>query len=198
MLILVELVTFHIYSPAPKSEFFFAFLQAIEIAKNVTGESDYIMAVLSFVRQLNSYDQWHNVDIFPANESNKHAHKICSSPEQAQKHCPRRWAALQEWSKYIMGVMGMILPKITPFFYFSGRKITAANCPVATQPHFNPSQGTMFFKPSDSKCSKPSYFVLPFFLGDYGPKYQEWSVIGHEARPGHHTQMQGESGVCPA
>lgn len=146
---------------------------------------------MAFVPLLNAEDQWHNTEIFPDNESNPQAHKICSSPERAKKYCPKRWEALQKWSTYIRGVMGRILPKLTPFFYYSGKKITAANCPIEMEPHFNPSQGTMYFKPSDAECSRPSYFGLPFFLDDYGPKYQEWSATGHEARPGHHTQMQG-------
>ena len=51
----------------------------------------------------------------------------------------------------------------------------------------------MFFDKSDAQCSEATKFGLPFFLEKYGPKFQEWSVIGHEARPGHHTQYQGTS-----
>lgn len=51
--------------------------------------------------------------------------------------------------------------------------------------------GAQFFRPSDATCSKPTYFGLPFFLKDFGPVFQEWSVTGHESRPGHHTQVQG-------
>ena len=77
-------------------------------------------------------------------------------------------------------------------FYFTGPKATAANCPIEMLPHYNPSNGAMFFRPSNANCTSPTYFGLPFFLKNYGPKFQEWSVIGHESRPGHHTQMQGK------
>lgn len=157
----------------------------------MTGITDFTDAVLAFVHILHLDDQWHNPQTFPENESNSQAHEICSSAERAKKYCPKRWEALQIWSKYVRSVMGEILPKLTPYFYFTGEKITAANCPIEMEPNFNPSKGTMYFKPSDSKCSRPSYFGLPFFLKEYGPKYQEWSVIGHESRPGHHVQMQG-------
>lgn len=87
--------------------------------------------------------------------------------------------------------MGMLYPKITKIFYFTGSKVTAPNCPIEMLPHYNPSNGAQFFKSSDAACSKPTYFGLPFFLKDFGPIFQEWSVTGHEARPGHHTQVQG-------
>ena len=87
--------------------------------------------------------------------------------------------------------MGMLYPKITNTFYFTGPKVTAPNCPIEMLPHYNPSNGAQFFKRSDEACSKPTYFGLPFFLKDFGPIFQEWSVTGHESRPGHHTQVQG-------
>ena len=87
--------------------------------------------------------------------------------------------------------MGMLYPKITNTFYFTGSKVTAPNCPIEMLPHYNPSNGAQFFKRSDAACSTPTYFGLPFFLKDFGPIFQEWSVTGHEARPGHHTQVQG-------
>lgn len=97
-----------------------------------------------------------------------------------------------KWGEYINEVMSMIAPKIRSMFYFSGPKITAPNCPIQMRPHYNPSNGAMYFRPSDSNCTTPCHFGLPFFLKEYGPKFQEWSVIGHESRPGHHTQMQGK------
>ena len=59
------------------------------------------------------------------------------------------------------------------------------------QPHYNPSIGAMYLSSSDAQCSTPSYYGLPFFLEKYGPRFQQWSVNGHEARPGHHLQQQG-------
>lgn len=71
--------------------------------------------------------------------------------------------------------------------------MTLPNCPIEMDPHFNPSQGTMFFEESDEICSQPTKFKVPFFLNRYGPKFQEWSVVAHETRPGHHLQSQGNA-----
>ena len=92
--------------------------------------------------------------------------------------------------------MGMLYPKITNVFYFTGSKVTAPNCPIEMLPHYNPSNGAQFFRRSDAACSSPAYFGLPFFLKDFGPIFQEWSVTGHESRPGHHTQVQGRRRAC--
>lgn len=98
------------------------------------------------------------------------------------------------WARYCRQVMGMLYPKITQAFYFTGPKVTVPNCPIEMLPHYNPSNGAQFFMVSDAECSKPTYFGLPFFLKDFGPVFQEWSVTGHESRPGHHTQVQGGCG----
>ena len=60
--------------------------------------------------------------------------------------------------------MGMLYPKITNVFYFTGSKVTAPNCPIEMLPHYNPSNGAQFFRSSDAACSSPAYFGLPFFL----------------------------------
>lgn len=164
----------------------------IKIAKIITGKNKRSKAIQLLKIRLNASDQWHNSVPFPANESDERAFKTCTSPASAKAHCPRRWAAIQTWSKYIQTVMSMIYPKIQSMFYFTGPKATAANCPIEMLPHYNPSNGAMFFRPSNANCTSPTYFGLPFFLKNYGPKFQEWSVIGHESRPGHHTQMQGK------
>lgn len=168
--------------------------QVYKTAKIITGKNRRSKAVELLKKRLASSDQWHNHAPFPANESDERAHKLCSDTDSAKAHCPRRWAALQIWIEYIQEVMNKIYPKIRPMFYFTGPMATAPNCPIQMLPHYNPSNGAMFFRPSGADCSKPSYFGLPFFLKNYGPKFQEWSVIGHESRPGHHTQMQGEEG----
>lgn len=157
----------------------------------MTGINKRSRAVEAFKLQLNASDQWHNTAPFPANESDERAYKACHDPTSAKLHCPQRWAAVEKWSEYIETVMSMIYPKIQSMFYFTGPKATAANCPIQMLPHYNPSNGAMFFRPSRGNCTTSSYFGLPFFLKRYGPKFQEWSVIGHESRPGHHTQMQG-------
>ncbi|XP_020917030.1 uncharacterized protein LOC110254389 isoform X2 [Exaiptasia diaphana] len=165
--------------------------QVIDIAKQITKNPNETDAIEEFQKTLNDRPQWHNKEQFPENESNSDAYKKCIDAQSAQKYCPKRWAAVQDWGRYIEFVMSHISPKLANLFYFAGAKRTTGNCPIEMQPHYNPSNGAMYFQPSDSECSQPSYFGLPFFLKEYGPKFQEWSVTGHEARPGHHTQMQG-------
>ena len=93
--------------------------------------------------------------------------------------------------QYIQRTMSMIHPQLTYFFYLTGEKNSVPNCPIAIERIYNPSSGAVYFKPSDENCTFPTYFGLPFFLENYGPRYQDWSVIGHESRPGHHFQYQG-------
>ncbi|KAL9980551.1 hypothetical protein ACROYT_G009153 [Oculina patagonica] len=165
--------------------------QVKDIAKKYTNKSNEAEAIQAFKDILNSTSMWHNNGPFPKNESDENAFKKCTSPETAAQYCPVRWEAVNKWARYCRQVMGMLYPKITQAFYFTGPKITAPNCPIEMLPHYNPSNGAQFFRQSDAECSRPTYFGLPFFLKDFGPIFQEWSVTGHEARPGHHTQVQG-------
>ena len=87
--------------------------------------------------------------------------------------------------------MSIIHPQLQDVFYFTGGYSSVPNCPIRMQPHYNPSNGAMYFQSSDSGCNTATQFGLPFFLEKYGPRFQEWSVNGHEARPGHHFQYQG-------
>lgn len=169
----------------------FFYKEVIDIAKKYTNKTVESEAIQAFRQVLNSSDMWHNKGPFPENESDANAFKKCISPDAAAKYCPVRWEAVNRWARYCQQVMGMLYPKITNIFYFTGSKITAPNCPIEMLPHFNPSNGAQFFRQSDAACSKPTYFGLPFFLKDFGPVFQEWSVTGHESRPGHHTQVQG-------
>lgn len=165
--------------------------QVISIAKEYTKKSNESEAIQAFQEVLNSSSMWHNNGSFPKNESDENAFKKCTSPETAARYCPVRWKAVNKWARYCRQVMGMLYPKINQVFYFTGPKVTVPNCPIEMLPHYNPSNGAQFFMKSDAECSKPTYFGLPFFLKDFGPVFQEWSVTGHEARPGHHTQVQG-------
>ena len=169
----------------------FCLTQVKEIAKVRMNISDETKAVAAFREMLNSSSMWHNNGSFPTNESDEHAYKTCVSPETAQKFCPVRWAAIRRWAKYCHQIMGMLSSKFTNVFYFTGEQATTPNCPIEMLPHYNPSNGAQFYRESDAECSTPCYFGLPFFLRNYGPIFQEWSVTGHESRPGHHTQGQG-------
>ena len=94
--------------------------------------------------------------------------------------------------QYLRGVLSYIHPRLVNAFHFTGEKNSVPNCPVEMWPHYNPSNGAMYFQLADETCSHTTKYGLPFFLKKYGPKFQEWSVSGHEARPGHHFQMQGK------
>ena len=83
----------------------------------------------------------------------------------------------------------MLDPKTSNMFYFTGKKHTAPNCPVELAPNFNPSAGVPSYFGSDRACSRNAKYFIPFFLERPGPRYMQWSVNAHEARPGHHTQV---------
>ena len=75
-------------------------------------------------------------------------------------------------------------------FYFTGKKHTTPNCPVELHPDLNPSSGAQSYVESNNKCSHGATYHIPFFLNNAGPRFSEWSVNAHEARPGHHTQVE--------
>ena len=75
----------------------FFVLQVVEVARQVTGKSVNETAITKFREILNSSASYFNEEPFPANESNKEAHRKCSDIEGAKKYCPKRWAALELW-----------------------------------------------------------------------------------------------------
>jgi len=87
--------------------------------------------------------------------------------------------------------MSLLYPKIVDMFYFAGDKHTMPNCPVELRPDLNPSNAAQSYDESDPMCLEPAYYNIPFFLNRLGPKSSEWSVNAHEARPGHHLQVNG-------
>lgn len=84
----------------------------------------------------------------------------------------------------------MLDPKTSQMFYFTGKNHTTPNCPLEMVPNFNPSAGVPSYRSSDRACSKNAKYYIPFFLERPGPRYMQWSVNAHEARPGHHTQVR--------
>lgn len=86
-------------------------------------------------------------------------------------------------------VMSMLYPKIVDMFYYAGDKHSTPNCPVELRPDLNPSSGIQSYDGSDPMCLKPAHYNIPFFLNRLGPKFSEWSINSHEARPGHHIQV---------
>ena len=73
--------------------------QVLEIAKEMTGTNDSAEAVRLFRQKLNSTESFFNDAPIPKNESDKDAHKKCSNLKDAEKYCPKRWAAMQLWFK---------------------------------------------------------------------------------------------------
>ena len=65
----------------------------------MTGQNDSDEAVRLFRQKLNSSESFFNDAPIPQNESNKEAHRKCSDLKGAEKHCPKRWAAMQLWFK---------------------------------------------------------------------------------------------------
>ena len=86
-------------------------------------------------------------------------------------------------------VMSLLEPKTIPLFYFSGEKATTPTCPVDMRPNLNPSSGAQSYQSSNADCTRSAKYNIPFFLENLGPTFSEWSVNAHEARPGHHTQV---------
>ena len=165
----------------------------MEIAKNMTGETDENDAIREFKKIIDNPKENFNTEPFPANESNENAYRNCSDKQSAEKNCPKRWAAMAGWSSYCRSTMAMLAPKLIPLFYHTGRKITVPNCPMKMFINFNPSSSAQSSRPSDASCRKATRYNLPFFLDNFGPKYSEMTVTAHEAWPGHHTQLQGWS-----
>ena len=84
----------------------------------------------------------------------------------------------------------MLDPKTVGMFYFTGPEHTTPNCPIDLIPDLNPSSGAQSYEGSDRYCSRNALYNIPFFLENLGPRFSEWSVNAHEARPGHHTQVR--------
>ncbi|KAJ7385376.1 hypothetical protein OS493_016456 [Desmophyllum pertusum] len=161
----------------------------IEVAREVTGQSDNDTAIAQFRDILNSSASYFNAEPIPKNESDKDAHRKCSDIEGAKKYCPKRWAAFQLWMAESRKVMSLLSPKTIPMFYFTGDKATTPICPIDMRPNLNPSSGAQSYSNSNKDCTKSARYFLPFFLENLGPRFSEWSVNAHEARPGHHTQV---------
>ncbi|KAK3727918.1 hypothetical protein QZH41_016368 [Actinostola sp. cb2023] len=165
--------------------------QTVAIAKEVTGLTDTDAAIKKFRVNLKSQSMFFNEAPLPKNESGPEAYRKCSTVVGAIKHCPLRWKAMQQWFKTSREIMSLLDPKTINMFFFTGQKHTTPNCPITLKPDFNPSTAAQSYEGSDHTCSAPCTYNIPFFLQNMGPSYSEWSVNAHEARPGHHTQIQG-------
>ena len=88
-----------------------------------------------------------------------------------------------------LAILSALAPKTTHMFHHTGKRQSTPNCPVLLVANFNPGTGSQSYSSSGKKCARPSHYRLPFFLKDMGPRYNAISVAAHEARPGHHTQV---------
>lgn len=176
--------------------------QIVEIAKNITGELNESLAIVNFKDHISERNQYYNKEPFPKNESDAKARDRCRRVSDAKRFCPKRWASLQLWFDEARKMASQLDPQTCNLFYFSGSKHTTPNCPIEMNPNFNPSTAAQSYIRSDSYCNVAARLNLPFFIDNYGPRYQEMTINAHEARPGHHTQSQGYAEnfkrVCPS
>ncbi|XP_068734656.1 uncharacterized protein [Montipora capricornis] len=163
----------------------------LNLTRDVTLEKDPQLAKEKFIEILNRSEMFYSEIEIPQNESNETAHKLCSSISGAKRHCPVRWKAMQNWFAHAREIMATLDPKTIDMFHFTGPYQSTPNCPVHLVPNFNPSSAAPAFEESDSSCSRPPLYTIPFFLKRPGPRNEEWTINAHETRPGHYTQSQG-------
>ena len=85
--------------------------------------------------------------------------------------------------------MQKINSKLPDFFYHSGPRRSVPSCPVKLVPDFNPSAGVPSYIEGDEDCNDQGQYFIPFFNEKSGPKHEDTTTNGHEARPGHHLQV---------
>ena len=71
--------------------------KVLNLTRHVTQENDHQSAKEKFIGILNRSEMFYNKEEIPENESNKTAHKLCSTISGAKKYCPVRWNAMQNW-----------------------------------------------------------------------------------------------------
>ena len=85
--------------------------------------------------------------------------------------------------------MQKINKELPKFFYYSGARKSVPSCPIKLVPDFNPSAGVPSYIEGDDDCTILGQYFIPFFNEKSGPKYEDVTTNGHEARPGHHLQV---------
>ena len=92
-----------------KSHPWIAFVQMIEIAKNLSKQLNESEAIRSFQGILRDFStSYFHDEPLPENETNVEAHKKCVSDETAAIHCPKRWQAMTKWFKFAQMVRILI------------------------------------------------------------------------------------------
>eukprot|EP00112_Aurelia_sp_Birch-Aquarium-sp1_P011295 Seg2375.5 transcript_id=Seg2375.5/GoldUCD/mRNA.D3Y31 product="hypothetical protein" protein_id=Seg2375.5/GoldUCD/D3Y31 len=162
-----------------------------KLAKEIANVSDTKSAIKKFKEIATSPQEYFNDGPFPKNETGAEAQRKCSSERTARLNCPERWKALQKWFKFSRDVMQRINSMLPDLFFYSGEKRSVPSCPVKLVPDFNPSAGVPSYIEGDEDCIEPGKYFIPFFNEKSGPKHEDTTTNGHEARPGHHLQSQG-------
>ncbi|XP_028411285.1 uncharacterized protein LOC114533864 [Dendronephthya gigantea] len=166
--------------------------EAVKLAENMTGRFDQ-EAMKNFKNILDDRSSFFNDARFPNNESNEFAFSKCTSLKKAKIYCPQRYEAFKKWSAFVREILSFLEPKTIDMFHFTDEKRTTPNCPLKVVPNFNPKIASHSFVLAGHSCEYPCRYRLPFFMDNLGPKYNAFSVAGHEGRPGHHTQLQGNA-----
>lgn len=102
---------------------------------------------------------------------------------------------LKPWLNFSLEILSLLEPKTIDMFHFTGKKRTTPSCPINVVPNFNPKTGSQSYVGAGKSCSSSCSYRLPFFMDNLGPKYNAFSVAGHEGRPGHHTQVENISAL---
>ena len=89
----------------------------------------------------------------------------------------------------IIQIVSRLRTKTTSAFYFTGIKQNTPNCPVDIVFDFNPSSAYYSYSEGSKDCASLAKVNIPFFLDKLGPKYEEVTVLAHEAYPGHHLEV---------
>lgn len=167
------------------------YVEVLELTKTITKETNADNAKNKFIKIINASDQFYSVGDIPANESDSNAHKVCISDEKAAMYCPKRTAAMKNWFSYTKEILATMDYEIADLFHVTGPYQSTPGCPIKLQNDFNPSSAVPFYIQSDARCSRVASYNMPFFLKRPGPRYESKTMAAHEARPGHHTQVQG-------
>lgn len=168
------------------------FERAINIAKKVTKENDTQIAVKKFQVELSHPRHFFNNSVIPQNESGVQGGEMCNNMESARKHCPVRYEAMQNWMKYTYEIMARIEALTVPLFHITGEKSSTPSCPVNLAASFDVNLASHYYEVGGPECEISSKYTIPFFVDKPGPIYTSFSLIGHETRPGHHTQVEFE------
>ncbi|XP_066927673.1 uncharacterized protein [Clytia hemisphaerica] len=162
-----------------------------ELAMEITDIDNKKEAITELKKRLKSKDFIFNKEPFPESESDDEAHEKCDSEEDAKLNCPKRWKAFEAWKNNNTEILKEASSRIKNLFYTEGANKTTPDCKVQIVPDYDPTNGVPSYLESDPDCDEPAEYFLPFFKNKMGPSFDDYNTNFHEARPGHHLQIQG-------